>query len=137
MKTLNKMHALTAAFLALTVANTAGAGEVKILAADLKGSGNNLWSVNVTLKHGDTGWGHYADSWRVVDGEGKLLDERVLAHPHVSEQPFTRGLTSVKIPQVVTTVYIEAHDKVHGWTAERLMVELSQASGGVLRVEAE
>lgn len=137
MKIINKMHLLAAALLTLAFTNTAGAGEVKILAAHLKSSANNLWSVDVTLKHGDVGWDHYADSWRVVDGEGKLIEERLLAHPHVSEQPFTRGLYSVKIPQAVTTVYIEAHDKVHGWTAQRLTVDLSKASGGVLWVKAK
>ena len=132
-----EINVLVTSLLALSVLNTTDADEVKILAADLHSTGDNRWSVNVTLHHDDTGWDHYADNWRVVDGEGKTLGERVLHHPHVDEQPFTRGLGDVEVPEGATTVYIEAHDKVHGWTAKRLEVNLSKATGGRLRVEAE
>ncbi len=137
MNKLNKTISLAAGLLALTVLNTADADDVKILAADFHSSGGNRWSLNVTLKHGDTGWDHYADNWRVVDVEGNMLGNRVLYHPHVEEQPFTRGLGSVKVPEGIMTVYIEAHDKVHGWTPNRLTVDLGKASGGHLRVEVE
>ncbi len=137
MNRLNKANALAAGLLTLTVLNTAHADEVKILAADFHSSGGNRWSLNVTLKHGDTGWDHYADNWRVVDGKGNLLGDRVLYHPHVEEQPFTRDLGGVNVPEGITTVYIEAHDKVHGWTPNRLKVDLTKATGGRLRVEAK
>ncbi len=137
MNRLNKANALAAGLLTLTVLNTAHADDVKILAADFHSSGGNRWSLNVTLKHGDTGWDHYADNWRVVDGKGNLLGDRVLYHPHVEEQPFTRGLGGVNVPEDITTVYIEAHDKVHGWTPNRLKVDLTKATGGRLRVEAK
>lgn len=133
----NKSNVRVTSLLGLIVLNTADAGEVKILAADFENSGGNRWSVNVTLQHADTGWDHYADNWRVVDGEGTTLGERVLHHPHVEEQPFTRGLGGVTVPEGTTTVYIEAHDNVHGWTATRLEVDLSKATGGRFRVEAE
>lgn len=133
----HKRNTLKAGFLMLAALNTSNADEVKILAADFHSSSNNLWSVDVTLKHNDTGWDHYADNWRVVDDKGNVLGDRVLYHPHVTEQPFTRGLSSVKIPEGITTVYIEAHDKVHGWTQNRLKVDLGKASGGRLRVESE
>lgn len=137
MNKLNKTNALAAGLLALTMLNTADADDVRIVGADLHSSGGNRWSLNVTLKHGDTGWDHYADNWRVVDVEGNMLGNRVLYHPHVEEQPFTRGLGDVKVPEGITTVYIEAHDKVHGWTPNRLKVDLSKATGGRLRVEAK
>ncbi len=132
-----KRNVLAAGLLAATMLGTAHAGDVEILAADFHNVGDNRWSVSVTLKHHDTGWDHYADNWRVVDGEGNILGDRVLYHPHVGEQPFTRGLDSVKVPEGVTTVYIEAHDKVHGWSPNRLTVDLGKASGGHLRVEAK
>jgi hypothetical protein len=132
-----KTNILAAAILALSVVNTAEADDVRILAADFQSSGGNTWSVNVTLKHGDTGWDHYADNWRVVDGEGNVIGDRVLHHPHVNEQPFTRSLGGVKVPEGIVTVYIEAHDKVHGWTKERLTVDLDKAVSGHLRVEAK
>ena len=137
MKKQNRATSLTACLFVLTVLNTAKADDVRILAADFHNSDGVRWSVNVTLKHGDTGWNHYADNWRVVDDEGNILGDRVLLHPHVDEQPFTRGLGDMKVPEGTTTIYIDAHDKVHGWTPSRLEVDLSKASSGRLSVEAE
>ena len=128
---------MVAFLLALAAFNTAYANDVKILAADFQSNDGNRWSVNVTLQHDDTGWDHYADNWRVVDSQGNVLGDRVLYHPHVDEQPFTRGLSDVKVPEGITTVYIEAHDKVHGWTPNRLKVDLNKANGGRLVLEAK
>ena len=49
------------------------------------------WSFSVTLKHADTGREHYADGWGVYLEDGTELGYRVLAHPHVNEQPFKRS----------------------------------------------
>ncbi len=99
------------------------AGEVEIVnvKAEKQRAG---WVFNVTLKHGDTGWDHYADAWRVVTEDGKELGTRTLYHPHVDEQPFTRSLGDVTIPTDVSAVYIEAHDKVHGWGKQRYRVKI-------------
>lgn len=119
------------------VMNFSVAGDVSILMADFRSAGGNHWAVNVTLKHDDSGWDHYADNWRVVDVDGNVLGDRVLFHPHVDEQPFTRGINSVLVPEGSSTVYIEAHDKVHGWTEKRLKVDLGKANGGHMRVKAQ
>jgi len=87
------------------------------------------WRADVTLKHNDTGWEHYADAWRVVDGNGHLFKTRVLYHPHINEQPFTRSLSGIIIPAEQTIVYVEAHDKKHGWSSQRVKVDLTRSSG--------
>ena len=66
---------------------------------------------------------------------GRILGERQLAHPHLNEQPFTRGLANIKIPENNTVLYIEAHDKLHGWSAQSLKIDLEKVAGGHLRVE--
>jgi len=99
------------------------AGEVEIVkvkAENQRGS----WVFHVTLKHADSGWDHYADAWRVVTESGKELGTRTLFHPHVDEQPFTRSLADVSIPADISEVYIEAHDKVHGWSKQRYKVKI-------------
>ncbi len=68
----------------------------------------------VSVRHADTGWEHYADRWEVVGPDGTLLATRVLRHPHVGEQPFTRGLPGVQIPEGVERVTVRAHDSEHG-----------------------
>jgi len=74
----------------------------------------DTWSVSVTLSHGDTGWDDYADGWRVVDAEGEVIGTRVLAHPHVNEQPFTRSLGGLKLEEGVA-YFIEAKTLTDGW----------------------
>ena len=90
---------------------------------------NGEWTIHVTLEHKDTGWEHYADGWRVVDSNGKELGYRKLWHPHQNEQPFTRGLSGVAIPKGTTTIYVEAHDKVHGWSKQRVKIDLTKSKG--------
>lgn len=108
---------------ALLVAGPALAGDVEIVDAKARASGGT-WTFDVTLRHGDTGWDHYADAWRVLGPDGTVLGTRTLYHPHVEEQPFTRSLSGVAIPAGVTEVEIEAHDKVHGWAPARFTVTL-------------
>ena len=49
---------------------------------------------------------------------------RVLLHPYLSEQPFTRSLTGVKIPPAISQVTIRAHDKAHGYGGAEVKVRL-------------
>lgn len=96
---------------------------------------HNAWDVTTTLRHADTGWEHYADAWRIVSESGEVFGTRILYHPHVDEQPFSRSLNHVVIPSETTIVYVEAHDKVHGWSPQRLRVNLQQATGERFRVQ--
>ena len=111
------------------VSNTAFAGDVEIVHVRFRHSGGGNWSADVTLRHADSGWDHYADAWRVVAGDGTVLGTRTLYHPHETEQPFTRSLGGVAIPAAMTTVRVEAHDKVHGWSPQRVHVNLQKAEG--------
>ena len=108
---------------AITGLATVDAGEVEIVKVKAEKQ-RASWVFHVTLKHGDTGWDHYADAWRVVTGSGKELGTRTLYHPHVDEQPFTRSLGDVDIPADVAEVFVEAHDKVHGWSKQRYKVKI-------------
>ena len=85
----------------------------------------NTWRFDVTLSHPDTGWDHYADGWRVLSMDGTVLGTRVLHHPHVDEQPFTRSLGGVMIPDGTTQVQIQARDNVGGWSEDTTVVDLN------------
>ncbi|WP_299026057.1 hypothetical protein [uncultured Sulfitobacter sp.] len=82
------------------------------------------YTFNVTILHSDTGWDDYADAWRIKDMEGNVLGMRQLAHPHVNEQPFTRSLSGVKIPDGIKSVVIEARDTVTGWSPQVKTINL-------------
>ena len=86
---------------------SAFASPPEIVKVSVNKESSGLYHFLVTIKHEDTGWEHYADAWSVVL-EDKQLGERVLYHPHETEQPFTRGLGDVQIPAGVDTVYIRA-----------------------------
>lgn len=100
------------------------ADDATIDAVDARASGD-AWTFSVTLSHGDTGWDDYADGWRVVAEDGTELGLRVLHHPHVNEQPFTRSLSGVEIPAYMTTVYVEARTNTDSWGDARFEVLLS------------
>lgn len=104
-------------------ASPALADDAVIEAAVAQNSGSS-WSFSVTLSHEDTGWDDYADGWRVVAEDGTELGLRVLYHPHVDEQPFTRSLGGVTIPEGVDTVFIEARTNVDGWGDARFAISL-------------
>ncbi|MFZ5963154.1 hypothetical protein ACOXXX_09405 [Thalassococcus sp. BH17M4-6] len=110
------------AALALPSLSLAGAPEVVNATATKSGMS---WRFEVTLRHDDTGWDHYADGWDVVDVNGHVLGTRELMHPHVNEQPFTRSLSAVSAPDGTRTVFIRARCSVDGWTGPVYELELS------------
>lgn len=96
----------------------------KVGHVSVRQAANGTWRFDVTISHEDTGWNHYADAWRVLDMDGKELGIRQLAHPHMHEQPFTRSLSGVRIPEGVDHVQIQARDKPGGWNKETRIVRL-------------
>lgn len=102
------------------------AGEADVLRVKATQQSNGSFRFDVTVKHADTGWKHYADKWDVVDEAGNILGTRVLYHPHVDEQPFTRSLGNVKIPENIKKVIIRAHDSVHGYGGKTKEVVLKR-----------
>jgi len=110
------------------------ANEVEIVETVFQ-KNRDSWSVDTTLRHADSGWDHYADAWRVVDEQGKELGRRTLFHPHETEQPFTRSLGQLSVPEGTSIVFVEAHDKVHGWSKQRIKVDLSSSAGERYKVE--
>ena len=106
--------------------NVAYAGEVDVLQVEAKRSGDNVYYFGVTVTHKDDGWDHYANKWDVVAPDGTILGTRTLYHPHVQEQPFTRSLSGVRIPEGIHRVTIRAHDSVHGYGGKVMTVDLPQ-----------
>ena len=90
----------------------------------VRAEGGGTWRFDVTIRHPDTGWEHYADGWRVLDMDGNELGMRVLYHPHVNEQPFTRSLSGVKIPAGTRQVQVQARDLPEGWNEGTVIVDL-------------
>lgn len=101
------------------------AGEVDVVGAKATQSSSGTWRFDVTLKHADEGWDHYANKWEVVAPDGTVLATRVLAHPHVDEQPFTRSLGNVKIDKSINEVTIRGGDSLHELGGVEMIVKLN------------
>lgn len=104
------------------------AGEVALREARFEYQ-SGTWTVNVTLAHADTGWDHYANAWRLVTESGRELASRALYHPHTDGKPFTDIHTNITIPATENILYVEACDSVHGWSKQRIRVDLRQPKG--------
>ena len=100
------------------------AGEADVVGVKVRPGGTTQYHFSVTVRHADTGWDHYANKWEVVGADGTLYGTRILHHPHVDEQPFTRSLSGVKIPARVKRVSVRAHDSVHQYGGKTISVAL-------------
>ena len=98
------------------------AGEADIV--KVKIDCDNSCSFHVTVHHQDEGWDHYANKWEVLGPGGEIIATRILHHPHVNEQPFTRSLSNVKIPATIGKVTVRAHDSVHGYGGKHISVDI-------------
>jgi hypothetical protein len=117
---------ILSALLAFGGASLAQAGEADVVDVQAAPQGDGTWRFHVTVEHADEGWDHYADKWDVLTPAGEVLATRVLHHPHENEQPFTRSLGGVKIPEGLTEVRVRAHDSEHGYGGQEVTVDLSR-----------
>jgi hypothetical protein len=116
-------------FLAIVIVHSSlmatliSAGEVDVIDVKVGFNGGNNFQVITTLLHTDTGWEHYANGWEMLDERGNVIGKRVLHHPHVKEQPFSRSHT-LDIPTTVNTITIRGIDSVHGIGGRKMSVKL-------------
>lgn len=100
------------------------ANEADVLTATAHCDESRNCSFNVTIKHNDEGWKHYVDKYDILSPNGDVLGTRVLFHPHVNEQPFTRSISNIKIPKDIQSVTIRAHDLIHGYGGKEFTVKI-------------
>ena len=89
-------------------------------------SDDGTWTFDVTISSPyESGWGQYADEFQIISiSDDIILGTRSLAHPHPSEQPFTRSLGGIIIPNDLSMVSITARDSINGYCGEVLDLEL-------------
>lgn len=115
---------LRSLLLATLTAGTALAGEADVIDVEVRRASDGAYDFDVTIRSNDRGWDYYADAFEVLAPDGTLLGRRVLFHPHVEEQPFTRDLHGVAIPPEIERVTIRARHKPAGYDGEVLSVDL-------------
>lgn len=93
-------------------------------------SSNGSWSFYVSVRHNDEGWSHYANIWEVIDPEsGEVFAERILAHPHETEQPFTRSQSRIFFPDDQRFVEVRAKCQLHGYEGKTVLIDLDSEEG--------
>jgi hypothetical protein len=117
---------IAVSMIAAATALLAFAGEADVETATATRAGDGTWTFNVTVRHADEGWDHYANRWDVIAPDGTVLGTRTLFHPHENEQPFTRSLAGVAVPDGVNAVTIRANDSVHGEGGREFTVDLAE-----------
>ena len=123
-----KVKELLIALTMSLVSGAAIAGSADVVDVKMTRTGAELYRFDVTVRHPDTGWDHYADKWDVVTADGQVLGTRTLLHPHVNEQPFTRSLSGVRIPSAVQSVVVRVHDNVDGYGKVTKTIAISAAT---------
>ena len=100
------------------------AGEADVVKVAINKTAARSYDFSVTVLHKDSGWDHYVNKWDVIDEKGTVLATRILHHPHVNEQPFTRSLSGVVIPENINMVTVRAFDSVHAYGGKEKIVTL-------------
>ena len=105
---------------------TASANEVDVISVKARPLPDGTWRFDVTIKHEDEGWGHYANGWEVIGPEGNLIASRPLRHPHVGQTSFTRSKIGFSIPPELKWVTVRGHDKIHAYGGLEQKVDLAR-----------
>ncbi len=102
----------------------------QVLFVTARQTNDGTWVFDTTVRHNDQGFDHYADAWEVVDLEsGEVLAERILTHPHDTEQPFTRSQSAITISDGTQRVVVRSKCNVHGFGGQEVIVDLTEDVG--------
>jgi len=113
---------LPLAFAACANGSTDIASCADVIGVEWSESTDGTVSVAATVRSDDIGWDGYADRWEIVAG-GEELAVRVLTHPHVDEQPFTRSQSGIVIPPGTVEIEVRAHHSVGGFCGASLRLD--------------
>lgn len=96
-----------------------------VVNATARRSDDDTWTFDVTISSPYETVDQYADEFQIISiSDDIILGTRSLAHPHPSEQPFTRSLGGIIIPSDLSMVSITARDSINGYCGEVFDLEL-------------
>jgi hypothetical protein len=106
-------------------ASDAPVGQLCASVIDAEATKNgDTWTFALTVRSDDISTTEFGDSWELRTLDGEVIATRVLAHEHMNEQPFTRSMSGIVIPEGITTVIGVAHHSVGGYCGETLEIQL-------------
>ena len=87
---------------------------------------DDTWRLHATLSSPYDTPERYADAFRALDEDRTVLGVRELAHDHANEQPFTRSLDGLEIPDDVERITVEGRDQRNGWSGTTVELEVPE-----------
>lgn len=93
----------------------------EVVAAELEPT-EDAWRLSATISSPYDTPDRYADAFRATTPDGEELGVRELLHDHAGEQPFTRSLDGLEIPDDVDRIVVEGRDLEHGWGGETVTI---------------
>ena len=124
-KTMTRFRAAVVA-LSLTCASPlAMAGAADVIAAAARQAADGTWSFEVTMRCDDRGATYFCDRFEVLTPTVHVIGVRRLLHDHTDEQPFTRDLQGVNVPDGFPRgVLIRGHHDIRGYKGATLKLDL-------------
>lgn len=108
-----------------TITQTALQKYPDVVSVDVDFESDGRYRFEVTISSPYDSPDRYADAWRILAPDGTQLAIRELLHDHGGEQPFTRSLSGVELPEGIQTVTVEGRDLENGWGGATIDVDLS------------
>lgn len=117
--------------LSLTCASPlAMAGAADVIAATARQAADGTWSFEVTMRCDDRGADYFCDRFEVLTPTARVVGVRRLLHDHTDEQPFTRDLRGVTVPEGFPRgVVIRGHHNIRGYDGAALKLDLPERAG--------
>jgi len=117
------MRGVLGSLLGLLLATAAQAGEPRVTWVEVTEEVRSH-TITAVLEHDDEARYHFLDGWRVTTPEGEVLAEQGFRHPRPQAPPRRATLTKIRLPEGVERIRVEAHDRLHGWGGNPVVVEL-------------
>jgi len=129
-KPMIRLRAAVVALALICASPLALPGAADVIAATARQAADGSWSFEVTMRCDDRGADYFCDRFEVLTPTARVVGVRRLLHDHTDEQPSTRDLQGVHVPDGFPRgVLIRGHHHIRGYDGAALKLELRARAG--------
>ncbi len=129
-KPMIRLRAAVVALALICASPLALPGAADVIAATARQAADGSWSFEVTMRCDDRGADYFCDRFEVLTPTARVVGVRRLLHDHTDEQPSTRDLQGVHVPDGFPRgVLIRGHHNIRGYDGAALKLELPARAG--------
>ncbi len=127
---MTRFRSATFELLLILTSPLAIAGAADVIAATARQAADGTWSFEVTMRCDDRGAAYFCDRFEILTPTARVIGVRRLLHDHTDEQPFTRDLQGVNVPNGFPRgVLIRGHHNIRGYEGATLKLDLPARGG--------